>query len=70
MGRKQSNRRKTRCPECQATIYLRDDVELWDPVTCPECHTSLEVINLHPLQVDYMEAEWDDEDQDDYSEIF
>ncbi|HEC24152.1 MAG TPA: hypothetical protein ENI95_14670 [Chloroflexi bacterium] len=63
MGRPQRNHFKARCPECLAAIWVKDDVELWDPVTCPECHTALEVVRLRPLTLDYMEAEeWDDED--------
>jgi lysine biosynthesis protein LysW len=65
VGRTSSNRQKTRCPECLAPIYLKDDAELWDPITCPECHTSLEVVSLRPLALDYMaEEEGEDEDWD------
>lgn len=45
---------KARCPDCMAVIELKDTVELWDPVTCRECGSSLEVVNLHPPQVDYV----------------
>jgi lysine biosynthesis protein LysW len=70
MGRTQLNRQKVRCPECLAPIYLKDDAELWDPITCPECHTSLEIVSLEPLMLDYMakeedEDDWDDEDYDE-----
>lgn len=54
-------RRKVRCPECLAPIWLRDDVTLWAPVTCHECHTSLEVVILDPLTLDYMTMEDDAE---------
>jgi lysine biosynthesis protein LysW len=52
---------KTRCPECLAAIVLKDVVELGDPVTCPECHTLLEVISLRPLRLDYMDENWEEE---------
>jgi lysine biosynthesis protein LysW len=58
VGRQQIGRQKTRCPECLAAIWLKDTVELWDPITCPECHSSLEVVSLRPLKLDYLlEAE-------------
>ena len=57
-------RKKTRCPECLAPIWLKEDSDLWDPITCPECHTALEITNLDPLTVDYMQSD-DDEDEDD-----
>jgi lysine biosynthesis protein LysW len=63
VGRAPLNRQKTRCPECLAPIYLKDNAELWDPITCPECHTSLEVVSLRPLALDYM-AEDEDQDED------
>lgn len=54
---------KARCPECLAAIWLKETVEQWDPVTCPECHTILEVASIRPLTLDYM-ADWDDEVDD------
>lgn len=71
MGRAHNGRQKTRCPECLAPIWLKDGVELWDPVTCPECHSSLEVVSLRPLKLDYMPEEEDEpqwEDEEEYEE--
>ncbi len=69
MGRQQTGRQKTRCPECLAVIWLKDSAELWDPVTCPECHSSLEVVSLRPLRLDYMpddeDDNWLDEEDED-----
>jgi lysine biosynthesis protein LysW len=59
VGRETTGRLKARCPECLAAIWLKDTTERWDPVTCPECHTALEVTNLHPLELDYLD-DWDD----------
>ena len=53
---------KTRCPNCMTPIELKDTIELWDPVTCHECTTLLEVVSLHPPQVDFVEDEWNDDD--------
>ncbi len=68
MGPGRKNRIKARCPECLAPIWFRDDVELWDPATCPECHVALEVVNLRPLELDYMSSDWNDDDDDDDEE--
>jgi hypothetical protein len=67
MGREGKSRQKVRCPECLGVIWVRDGVELWDPITCPECHTALEVVKLIPLELDYLEAQdgWDDDDWDE-----
>jgi lysine biosynthesis protein LysW len=66
VGRNQDrNRLKARCPECLAAIWLKENTELWDPVTCPECHTALEVVELRPLRLDYMDEWMDDEDDED-----
>lgn len=67
MGRTQLHRQKTRCPECLAPIFLKRDAELWSPITCPECHTSLEVVSLQPLMLDYL---IDDEAEDDWDEEY
>lgn len=58
------SRIKVRCPECLAAIWLKETVEQWDPVTCPECHTALEVTSLDPPALGYMPA-WDDPLDDD-----
>ena len=61
MSREHLGNQKARCPECLAAIWLKDGVEMWDPVTCPECHTLLEVSNVRPLTLDYVEGGWGDE---------
>jgi hypothetical protein len=33
-------------------------------VTCSECHISLEVINLRPLELDYLDNEWPDDEEE------
>jgi len=59
MGDQRPGRQKTRCPECLAPIWVKDSIEMWDPVTCPECHAQLQVVRLRPLELDYMDDEWD-----------
>ncbi len=68
MGRGQVGRQKARCPECLAPIWLKDTVEMWDPVTCPECHTALEVVNLRPLTLDFLDKDWEDGEFEDDEE--
>lgn len=64
MGREQSKHNKVRCPECLAPIWIKDTADMWDPITCPECHTALEIVNLHPLELDYL-ADWEDEEYEE-----
>lgn len=53
---------RTRCPECLAPIGLKQSIKLWEPVTCPECHTMLEVTSLDPPTLDYLpHPDWDDD---------
>jgi lysine biosynthesis protein LysW len=68
VGRQADSRLKARCPECLAGIWLKETVEMWDPVTCPECHTALEVVKLRPLTLDYLEQWADGEDEEYYEE--
>ena len=53
--RRQPN--KVRCPECLAPIFLNETAQRWDPITCPECHTALEVVDVRPFALDYMNIE-------------
>jgi lysine biosynthesis protein LysW len=50
-----------RCPECATNIRFDKHPALHDLMTCPECGTELEVINLSPLKLDWA---YDDEDDD------
>jgi len=36
------------CPECDAQVAVRDDVERGEVVRCAECGAELEVITLDP----------------------
>jgi alpha-aminoadipate/glutamate carrier protein LysW len=51
------------CPECDATIEMdEDEVEEGQVLECPECDAHLEVVNTHPLELDVIPEEKDDED--------
>ncbi len=64
-----SGRLSARCPYCNSFVRLHDKVELWDMVTCGECNTPLQLVSLHPPELDYIDNEdleyadyWEEED--------
>jgi lysine biosynthesis protein LysW len=56
---------RARCPACNTWVNLRDNVEVWDLVGCPECNTLLEVVELRPPTLDYAQDDVDDDEWDD-----
>ena len=48
------------CLECDEVFDLTEEMEVWDIVVCPKCHTRLEILDLNPVIVDYP-----DEDEDE-----
>ena len=60
-----------RCPECSAEIDVdEDEVEEGEILSCPECETELEVSQTHPVALNPIsdELEEDDEDFDEEEE--
>ena len=55
-----------RCPECGNPVQLSKDVKLGTLTTCPECDCLLEVISLHPIDLDYAfgDEEWEEEEEE------
>lgn len=54
------------CPDCGAEIDLdADELEEGEIVSCPECSVELEVVNTHPLELDVVEDEDEEEDLED-----
>lgn len=58
---------RSRCPACGSWVSLRDTIEVWDLVNCPECDVLLEVVELRPPTLDYASSQdgddiWDDEE--------
>lgn len=52
-----------KCPECGALIDLEEDeVEEGETFSCPECAVDLEVVNIHPLELDVIEDEEEEEE--------
>jgi len=67
-----------RCPECSAEIDVdEDEVEEGEILSCPECETELEVSQTHPvalnpisdeLEEDEEDLDEDEEDEEDFDE--
>src|SRR5579859_4130976 len=62
-----------RCPECSAEIDVdEDEVEEGEILSCPECECELEVSQTHPVALnpisDDLDEEDDEEDEDDFDE--
>ena len=47
------------CPECDATLNLKAVVQ-GEIVQCPDCGVDLEVVAVHPLQVELAPMEEED----------
>lgn len=46
-----NKKNEIKCLECQAQITLEADVQAGEVITCPECSTDLEVIQVKPLKL-------------------
>jgi len=42
-----------RCPECDSRIYFERRPDAGQIIVCPECETSLEVISVSPIRLDW-----------------
>jgi alpha-aminoadipate carrier protein LysW len=55
-----------RCPECSAEIDVdEDEVEEGEILSCPECETELEVSQTHPVALNPISDELEEEDEED-----
>src|SRR5271167_1237714 len=55
-----------RCPECSAEIDVdEDEVEEGEILSCPECETELEVSQTHPVALNPISDELEEEDDED-----
>ena len=41
------------CSECEETFYVDENTEIGDIVDCAKCETKLEILNVHPVAIDY-----------------
>lgn len=54
----------TICPECSEEVFVDAESEQGDVVACDECHASLIVVGLDPIELD-LRSEEDEEGGDD-----
>ena len=64
------------CPACGADIYFRKRPRIDQRVTCRQCASLLEVVELSPVELDWAfedpleDEEWDDYDTDSPSDLW
>jgi len=59
------------CPECEEEVYVDLESEQGDRVSCDECHSSLVVVGLDPIELDlYEETESGDPAEEEDQEAF
>ena len=54
------------CVECDARIYFRARPGLGQLVTCHECGTKLEVVDLDPLELYWVDEFYQEQEADPY----
>src|SRR6266704_5963986 len=58
-----------RCPECSAEIDVdEDEVEEGEILSCPECESELEVSQTHPVHLNVISDDLEEEDDDEEKE--
>jgi len=58
-----------RCPECSAEIDVdEDEVEEGEILSCPECESELEVSQTHPVHLNVISEDLDDDDEEEEEE--
>ena len=45
------------CVDCGETMTLSGRVEMGQIVSCPECGTTMEVVSLDPVEIDWVHGE-------------
>ncbi len=54
-----------KCPECGAVLDIDvDDTEEGEILSCPDCAVDLEVVSLHPLELNVLADEDDEEEEE------
>lgn len=48
------------CPECDAEIEVKEDIEKGEIVPCPDCGVELEVVGLDPIEFELAPEEEED----------
>jgi len=57
------------CPDCGRAIRIGGEPKVGVRLECPSCHAELEIVESHPIELDWTisSASWDD-DEDDWEE--
>ncbi len=42
---------KTKCLDCHGEITVEKDTQVGEVITCPECSTDLEVVEVNPIKL-------------------
>src|SRR6266576_789993 len=58
-----------RCPECSAEIDVdEEEVEEGEILSCPECESELEVSQTHPVHLNVISDDLDEEEEEEEEE--
>lgn len=61
----------SKCPMCGEKIKLSHKVWLGQDVICPVCDAELEVVNLNPVELDWVgEEDYYDDDEPEFDDDF
>jgi len=52
------------CLECESQINLGEKPFTGQKVTCPDCGGYLEVVGVEPIELDWVFADYDSDDED------
>lgn len=58
---------RAQCPECEQSIEVAS-ARLGLQFPCPKCDTLLEVIETDPIELDWAEGDYFDDDDDDFGD--
>jgi DNA-directed RNA polymerase subunit RPC12/RpoP len=47
--------KKAKCPSCKNTVEIQEETKVKDLITCPHCHSILELIKIFPPTLDWAE---------------
>jgi lysine biosynthesis protein LysW len=56
------------CPDCDGRIVLNSAPRIGKRLVCPHCDAELEIIDLDPIELDWVYEESDDDWDDDEDE--
>lgn len=57
------------CPDCGQKIVIGPKPKKGQWVSCPHCNADLEIINIRPIELDWVRFDDDDDFDDDFDEL-